>query len=376
MVPLVVLAGACSDEGDSGRGSDVGLRSLSAALEVLPESGEEVETVLWGDLVTAAELTGFDRPDDPSDEEAVADYLVRVTAGRTDSGPREPVLVVPPDVAGVERSAGLDAFAEELGWSILDVDRFVERRTPLDVVTVLEGSFDEGRFDQAMGEPSEGMWVAGDPDAEDFEQDLDGATAARPLGVSLWHGLAGDLLSVAPARGTAAAARDAAAGDSREPALADDEALAGLAEGLDAQDPYAALLVRPGLDLAANVPAGAQPAGSSCDHALPEATTAVATGIAADAGRLPVYLVALAHETAAAADANGNALERIVADGVRAASNQPWSELVTVEGVDVSDDGLVVVARLRPIEPSPGNLGPPTLWYDLIIQRDALVAHC
>jgi hypothetical protein len=377
-VGVALIAGACSDGDDSGGSgqsggsggsgaSGEGLETIAGALAAVPESREESETVLWGDMARAAELAGLERPDDPGDTDAVVDYVQSLTTGRIDADTTSPVLVLPPEAAGVDRVNELDAFADEVGWSILDVDRFIERQTEPDVVTVLEGGFQESAMSEALGEPSDGLWVAGHRDAGEFEIDIADRTVARPLGESLWLGLDGNRLAVARSRDSAEAAR----GNGSEAAtLADDEAFAALGAALDAEDPYAAMLVRPGLAIdPVDMRATPEQADALCDVALPEATTGVATGLADDDG--PVYLVALAHDSSAAAAANAEAFEDVVASGTSAATREPWSDMVTLDGVEVTGDDRVVVARLRPTE-----TGPLALWYQVLIQRDSLVGYC
>jgi hypothetical protein len=374
LLALVLVAGACSDgdgsdglEGAGGsEGSVGGVGTIAGGLAALPESGEDTESIVWGDMARAAEIAGLERPDDPGDSEAVVDYLQPLTAGRVDPDTTAPVMVVPPEAAGADRLAEMDAFADELGWSLLDVDRFIERQTAPDIVTVMEGRFDEGAITDALGEQSEGLWVAGDPDGEPFQQDLQDITVARPLGQSLWMGLDGDRLTVARSPDSA----ESAGSDGEGPTLADDEPLAELAAALDAEDPYAAMLVRPGLSAdPVNMRATPEMADALCDAVLPAETTAVATGLTDDDG--PVYLIALAHGSSGAADANARALEELIAEGSSIATRRSWSDLVTLDGVEVTGDDRVVVARLRQTEP-----GPPGLWYQIVQQRESLVSHC
>ena len=386
LLPLALLAGACGgdDDGAGGGGGDGaravlgggGLDTVSGALATLPAGGTggsgaggsgggEPQAIAWGDLERAAEIAGIEVPD-AADEDAVVDYVQVLTNGRVDAETETPVLVLPPADAGADRIAEIEDFTAEVGWNVLDVARFVERQTAPDTLTVIEGSIDEGALTEAMGDPvADGLWAAGDPEAEDFETDLDGITAARPLGQTLWMGFDGDLLRVARSRATAEGALALDGGT-----LADDDAYAGLAEGLDTAEVYGAMLVVPGMpwDPAGAMASPAQ-AERACQEALPEPTTGVATGIAEDGG--PVYVVTLAHDSPDAAEANAAALEQLVAEGTSLVSRQAWSDLVTLDGVEVTGDGQVVVARLRPVES-----GPPALWYQMVVQRDSLVTSC
>lgn len=166
LVPLASVAGACSGESHDGPSSPGvlgdGLQTIAGGLAALPESGEETEVVLWGDMARAADIAEVEPPDDPGDTDAVIDYVQILTNGRVDADTTSPVLVVPPQATGVDQSAEMGSFADEMGWSLLDVDWFVERQTAPDVVTVLEGGFDEDAITDALGERSDDLWVAGD----------------------------------------------------------------------------------------------------------------------------------------------------------------------------------------------------------------------
>jgi hypothetical protein len=202
---------------------------------------------------------------------------------------------------------------------------------------------------------------------------VDQITPARPLGESLWLSMAAGPLTITRSPETATETDAAVGGDPKGAVLSQDPSLAGLAAALDEQDAYGAFLSRPGINgLGALGPtASPEQAGQLCDQMLPEPTAAIATGVAADDDG-PVVLVALANLSADAASSNAEALEKIVTDGVSATTQQPWSERLTVDSVETTgDDGLVVIARLRPTEP----IGT-RLWYDVVVQRDSLVASC
>jgi hypothetical protein len=373
LIPLALLTAACSGDDDGGGsgafggagGGDRDLATIAGGLASLPDGGEQQETIVWGDLERAAEVAGVDRPTDPGDAEAARDYLRALTGGT--GGDDGSAGLVTPEAAHVDRSPDQAEFVDEVGWSILDVDRFVERQTPPGVVTVMQGSFDEGALTDALGDPDAGTWTAGT--GEDFAQDLREISPARPLGESLWLGLDGDRLSVARSSGDSAAVRRALAGADGTPTLAADESFAALADALDAEEPYAAMLVRPG---PSGVPSGrATPsqAEAVCDGALPEPAAAVGTAVTDDDG--PVIVLAFAHESPEAAEASAEAVEDIAAEGSSFATNRPWSEIVSVDGVEVADDGQTVVARLRPRE-SRNAL----LWYQMVIQQESLVSSC
>jgi hypothetical protein len=116
--------------------------------------------------------------------------------------------------------------------------------------------------------------------------------------------------------------------------------------------------------------AGPEAAAAACESALPSPTIATATGITDDDG--PVLLVAHAHDAAGAAEANAEALEQLVTEGTSLSTRQPYSELVTLDGVEVTgEDDTVVVARLRPAGDTPARL-----WVDMLFRREGIVGYC
>lgn len=385
-LPLALLAtAACSgdDGGDSveaggGTGSGGGLlATVSGALDTLPDTGQAGEAgeagerteeqIVWGDFERAAEIAGIERrPNRPRDDDAPP-YIRAVTGGTTEDGEASTVALVPPEVVHADRADELMAFDDDVGWTILDVDRYVERTTSPGVISVLQGEFDDDDMNEALGPPVEGVWVAGP--GEDHAEDPAAATPARPRGEAQWLARDGDYLTISRSAADSAAVRRSLAGAEGTPSFAGDEGLAGVAGALDAQAPYGAVLVRPGP--AAGRAAGRAPsAGGDTGSVacLPEPTTAAATGIADEDG--PVLLVALAHGTAGEAAANAEAVTAIV-EGGAVRSGQPMSELVELDDVLTTGDGLVVVARLRPRDQA-----PPLLWYQFLTYREPVVSSC
>jgi hypothetical protein len=300
-------------------------------------------TVAYGDLARAAELAGIERPADPSDAGAVGDYLFAVTGTRQDEGKALHAASLVPEAAQVDYSAAdPEGFVEDVGWSILDVDRFAERQLLPQSVTLLDGEFDRGRLDEALGGADDGVWVKGDPSGA---VDLEGTTPARPLGESLWLALDDERLTVTRSDDEMRAARRAA-GD--EGTLAGDETLSALAGALDGEQVYSALLVAGGRSGAggdgSDTRAGREAAESQGTRC--ESVTGVAAGIAHDGQPLIVYV--LAHADDASAERNAAVVEEALTSGESPRSGRPWSEMVTVDSVDA--DGAVVVARLRPAD--------------------------
>jgi hypothetical protein len=149
---------------------------------MLPE-GEAEETVIWGDITRAAELAGVEAPGGTGDADAVIAYLSTLTGRPIGDGASSPVMVVTPTVAHVERAAQIEEFVDDVGWSILDVERFVERATPPDTVTVLEGDFSAASLEDSLVTQEDGAWVAGDPEERPIRRNSrQPARSARPSG--------------------------------------------------------------------------------------------------------------------------------------------------------------------------------------------------
>jgi hypothetical protein len=332
LLACVLVAAACAKSGDAGGGST----SLSAYLGQLPapapEDGGDVILVNYADLARASEIAGVERPDDPGDNDAIQDWLAAVTGYRETGG--HAVAALPPTTAQIERSAEMEAFVDDVGWSILEVDSYAERDTPPGRVAVLDGHFDRGRLADTLDDAGDGVWVAGDPEAG---IDPDGITPARPLGQPLWFTLGGQRLRVSGTENDV---------DPEGDTLADDAALAALAGALEDHDVYTAMLAAGGplgLDAAAEEirGRGELPLGPRC-----EGLTGAGVGVADDGD--PLIVLALSQASGSQADANASVVEDVLRTGDDVMTDRPWSDIVTVESVEVEDG--VVVATLRPAE--------------------------
>jgi hypothetical protein len=357
-----MAAAACLPGVDSGAESfrdRLGLLPASAAVDADPL------IVAIADLDRAAQLAGVQRPADAGDADAVADYVAAVTGvGGPNAGKPASVAALTPQTAHVERVAQVGEFADELGWSISDVSWFAEVQSSPNTLMVAGGDFDEARLNGAMGERRDDLWWLG---GEDGEIDPTGITAARPLGESLRSTLADGHLVVGR---TTPPVTDALDGDG--PTLAHDTVLESLAQAMDDHDAYSALLTARGsygVDPATVVRGGNPQAALAQlqDQVLPQPFRGVASGATVEDGA-PIVLLAYAHDTAEAAQANATALGRIVEQGRSQRDNQPWSELVTVD--EIRADGATLVARLRLAEHA-----SPRLGYGLLLNRDSLVTH-
>jgi len=366
---ILLLPAACSSGDDDGggglAGDGDGVAATLASLP-LPSSVDEdaALTVAYGDLARAAQLAGIELPESPEaaelDEQlAVLNTITGVLV--SDDGERTPVAVVPPEAAHVEQLVDVEAFVDDVGWSVFDVRRFVELQAQPDNLTVMEGEFDESRLTEALGEPEDGVWIAGNPDG----MDIDDITPARPVGEPLWLTLDDERLVVARSADQMEAVRDGGTGT---PTLADDDVMVALAEAVDAADAYSALLYRGTLSFDfASVVETPEQAEELCAAALQEPFAGVATAITDDDG--PVFVLAYVHADADAAEANAETLEGLVDEGTSLRTRGPWSDQFEVD--DIATDGPVLTARLRPTDATPA-----AIWQQLVLQRENLVTYC
>lgn len=369
-VTVVAVSVAGCSSGDDGGGGPGGLATgdgIADQLESLPLPASLDDsayfTVAYGDLAEASSLAGVEvtgDPEDPADTEDLLKQLLSITTGAIESEDPSPVLALTPEAAHVERLIDLPEFVDEVGWNVFEVRRFVETQNPPNSVTVMEGDFDEDRLDEALGEAGDGVWVAGDPGGD---LDIANASPARPIGEPLWLSLVDDRLVVARTAEDMEAVRS-----SDGPKVADDEVMTVLAESLDDAGVYSAQLFRgdmgfPGSSSAVS-PAELE---QRCEDGLSEPFVGVGTGIADDDG--PVVVLTYVHPEASGAEATAEQLQTLLQEGASAVNGEPWSESLEIE--DISADGNVTVARLRPVEPIRA-----AMWRQLVLERDNLVTYC
>jgi hypothetical protein len=371
-VVVAVLLGGCSsgDDGDDGGGGGDGLDLEGAAiadvasLPLPPDADDGPVTVAFGDLAQAAELAGVDLDGaDEAGEDEQRDVLNGITGVMYDpsGGDDQPMVSsAVPGAANVERLVDVDEFTEDVGWNLYQVRRFAELQMPPDDVTILRGDFDEDALDEALGEAEDGVWTIGTPG----EVDVSSTTPARPLGEGLLLALDGDRLVVAKTEEGLAAVL----GGDDGPVVGDDPVLSRLAGALGDAGAYSGMLVRGGSGgLLLGEQLSPEQAEAVCEDALPGPFAGVATGIVDDDG--PVFLIAYVTADDEAAEATAEAVEQLVTEGESMLTQEPWSERLTVD--EVTSDGNVALARLRPAEP-----GPPAIWQQILFRKDNLVAHC
>jgi hypothetical protein len=361
LVTVAVGVTACASE-SGGDGGGAGDSSLSSHLAALPAAeGDDVVIVTYADLARAAEIGGIERPDDLGDTDAIVDYLMEIGGQRREEGETPRVAALLPTAAQVQSSAAaLEDFADEVGWSILDVDSFAERDTPPRRVSVLTGDFDRDRLDEALDDNGDEGWVIGDPEGG---VNIEDTSAARPLGETLWMDLDGGRLAITWDEGDIGRV---AAADGGDGTLAGDPGLAALAAALDDRDVYSAMLASNGDVLSASfaersLGASATPERIAAMEDLPRCTgmTAVATAIADDGE--PLLVLAIAHADEDAAEGNVDAVTTALTEGDRSFQQGPWSGIVTVESVEA--EGTVLVATARPADMVLAQ------WHQFLVDR-------
>jgi hypothetical protein len=336
---------ACASESDGGGGGGgAGGGGVSGHVGLLPAAdGDDPVLVTYADLTRAAEIAGVERPDDPADTDAVADYISTITGLRFEEGETPAVAALVPEVAQTDRAAQLEEFVEDVGWSILQVDTFAERNTPPDRVAVLTGDFDGDQLDEALDDAGDGVRVAGNPQGG---IDPRNTTAARPIGETLWLALDDDRLTIAANKDDMEPARDAGGG---EGTLAGDETVATLAGALDDHDVYSAMLevdeayLSDFADRVLGDRATPEQAEALGDQPRCEGVTGAAAGLADDGG--PLVVLVLAHLDESAAAANADVVATALDEDVIPTSGRRWSELLAVESVEADGRAVVVTAR-------------------------------
>lgn len=333
---LGVLAAGCSDDdgGSGGLASGDDYTVLGALAEVPADWGDEQLLVSTADLAAVTELLGVEPPS-IGDEDATFAWASAVTGARREG---ETVVAAPPQVVGMQSLASIGEFDAELGWSVADVDAFVEAGLPPGVMTVIAGEVDSSTFDDADVEDlGDGLVTAGE--GEDHAADLAGRTAARPLGTPL-RMAADDGKLVA----TGVTERARWWLDGRQDTLAEDADVAAAAEALDGVDVVSAVLQR-------GVPSEREASGVAVQG----------VGWSEDDGEAVMTFVYVGVDESSAEGLVERVEDAFAGDSVR--TRQPIADLLVLD--DVVAEGRVVVATVRP-----GPDGSPRTAYDMLMARD------
>lgn len=307
-----LLLAACGDAGSESAGGGDGLGvgddyTVLGALAELPPAPVSSFMVLTGDLTTAGELAGLERPDE-LDVAAVGAWLGPLTGGPSD----DPVPVMVPGPEALSQSSSQYEDVHELaGWTLLDVDSFVEFSTHPHVFTVVTGDFADDTLDH-LPEVAEGVRTVGEGEdgLVNFDQISAVSRTGQPVRMALGEGklaLGGDTRVV----------QSWVTGVGQT--LADDESLARLA----------------------------------VDRVQ---------------GDEPRIVLAYHHFSADSAEASVDQLETLFAEGETVRGGFALADLMEV--VEISAEGRVVTAVLRPVEP-----GTPRTVVNLLMNQDVPFIH-
>jgi hypothetical protein len=315
----------------------------------VPAGFDEAGLVLsTGDLRAASEGAAVERPGSVADTASVIDWAMQLTGGPS----ANPAVFVPvAEALGVRNLAAVGEFDAELGWSIVDVDAFVEASAPPSSLLVVTGDAigPDALADAQVSELGDGLFTAGE--GEDHETDLSGATAARPLGTPLRIAVGDGRLAVASTRTTVERWLDG-----EVDTLAAVERYQALAAGLDDADPYAAVLSRP-----------------SGDGGGREATRPSATGLTAPYDLVGIAwslvdgeaVITIVHHFGddATAEAQAGRLRSTFTDGASLQTAEPLADRLELRSVEV--DGPVTTTTL-------GLTGDGTamLPYRMLVSQD------
>jgi len=332
---LALLLSGCSDDDpqtlDSG-----GDFTVRGALGELPSSADgDGALIMVGDLDRATEVGDLDRPDDPTSEDAFS-WVSAVSGSGSIEEPSR-VFVPLPDSLGSTGASPTDMDAVA-GWSVLDVQTFVAQATPPDSLMVVSGDLGAGALAD-LPEVEDG--IVTDVEGEDHAIDMDAGALSR-LGVPTRMAEDDGRIAVSP---TTSLVRDWL--DDEESFAEANGDYADLADALDAEDAYSAVLTEAG---------GIDPAGllgepvspdqveerlQTAQEALPdEAFGAVAIGWADDDGE-PLVVTAYHFGSEDAAESSADQVRELYESGISVQSQTPFSEYFDVQ--DVSADGEVVV---------------------------------
>jgi len=349
--------GACSGcgGGDFGGLASGDGYSVAAGLAELPAAiAEEADSLLitTADVIAANAAAGLDRPTDAADPELLQWAARLAGVGGEDAAP---VFVPFAEVFGVPRLAADAGFAEEVGWSLVDAEAFVEVSAPPARFSVIAGEFDEFEFPGALDEVADDVVSTGEGD--DYETDLERAGTADELGRPLRMANTSDRLAASL---STPYVEDWIAGDAES--LADDESLAGVAAALDDANVVAAVLANGLSTLADDEQLPPEVKEEIAAGLPPEPFDAVGIGWAVDDGDA-VITITYHFASESAAEASVDAVEVVFDGGISLRTRTPIAELLELQSVDT--DGSIVVATV-----TPGPEGRPSIPFQMLMERD------
>jgi hypothetical protein len=332
------VATGCGGDGDGSTAADHSISNLLTELPAIAVDGGTPIQIAYSDLERATELGGLTEPA-LDDTDAVIDWA-RIISNESDPASDAPALgALLPQAANPDMIAGVQEFDAEMGWSVLDIDAFVEFEAPPQNVAVIAGTMEASDIDGAAGRAEDGIWSVGDGD--DFDVDLEATTAARPLGGPVRMAVQDDLLAVSRSTPPLRSWLD---GDET---FGDNETLMAVAEQLDAADVYAAYLI------GADGGTGTNP------------YDAYGLGVSVvDDESAGVFVYHYADSDTA--EGSVEAVQALF-DGTSDQTQAPWSDVFSSWDVAAHDDTVVVTVGFT-------DNRPPAVMWQIMFTRDDLVS--
>lgn len=340
--------------------------TVLGSLAELPLASDETIIVQTADLQAATELAGLERASSLEPEE-LAPWINPLT-GVPVNGQSAPVFVPPASGLGQVQQAA--EFHDLLGWSILDVDSYVEYNNAPYLNLVVTGEFTPDTLSPDLLDLPGGVRSFGEGD--DLSVNPQNSSAVSRIGNPIRLGQLDGRIMLSH---TTAAVSGWLQGGG--PSMADHAGLAAVATAVDEAGAVSAMLTSTtfsSTDLPTIVPV--QP-GEDFDFdevlALAESLPSFpfdAVGIgwsASDQGEA-VITVAYHFGSPSAAASSESALEDVWTQGRTLRELRPFSDWYEVE--QVTSDGPVASVTLRGTEPN-----SPAVIANMLMQRELVFMH-
>lgn len=331
--------------------------SVAGALAEIPaEVAVDQVHVVTSDVAAATVAGGLERP---TDAQGLPQW-VQILAGRPTDGKPSPVFVPWASALHIDRAAQFDEIRTELGWSVLEVDAFVELTAPPSNLLVVAGDV---TVNSELPEVTEGVVTAGAGD--ELSIDLEDRTPARPLGVPVRMAQQDGRIVATPVTEHAEAWLSGP-----DETLADHALLAPIADVLDDADVYSAAVMSGHSMELDHESWSAEQREQVLDRvgdaipAGPFSAVGVGWGIEEDH---PVVTIAYLFDSPEAAAGAVAAFES-VPQAESVVHGQPMASLITMHSVTAIESMVVVTA-------SPAQDQSPAIFYDLLRQRDLPFVH-
>lgn len=341
---------------DHGPGTGEDYTVLGALAELPPHEGDASYEVMTADLVSATEIIGATRPEEPGTQ-AFIDWI-RPLIGLSDPGEEPPPLLVATPEDLFRSPTQVEEFDTIAGWSIVDIDSFAHMEGGLDKFTAMTGDFDDSTLDHLPEVGDSGVRTVGQ--GEDHDTDLSKmspvAFDGQPVRMAQDDGHLAMSGSTPAVRGWL---------EGRDTTLADDPTVAALARPLDDADVVSAVFTIDHDNHVFDIPISDDPrllTGELPKHAF----GAVALGWAVEDGK--ATMVAAYHFPSESAATESVAPLKEVYAKAKTTDGVALSDLVTVD--EITSDGRVVVATLDAADPK----APKTMSGSLF-RRDVPFIH-